>query len=126
MSESTTDGGRNAQAGDAQPGEPPRPKGEGQPAKVEMPQQVPADRAQLRQEPGARHSRLGHFMRTMGHLRSIYGPAAHRDLDEEAAYGHNPEDLKESHELDGIEVQTDSEGHRYGVRKPSDGDQPAH
>jgi hypothetical protein len=53
----------------------------------------------------------------MGRLRSVYGPAAHRNLDEDEAHGHNPEDLKESHELDGIDVETDSEGHHYGVRR---------
>ena len=54
---------------------------------------------ELRHEPGAPHTKLGHFMRTMGHLRSVYGPAAHRDLSEAEAYGHNAEDLKESEEL---------------------------
>jgi hypothetical protein len=72
---------------------------------------------ELRHEPGAPHSKLSHFMRTMGHLRSVYGPAAHRNLDEAEAHGRNPEDLKESKELEGIDVETDSEGHHYGVRR---------
>lgn len=70
-----------------------------------------------RQEPGAPHSKLGHFMRTMGHLRSVYGPAAHRDPLEAEAHGQNPEDVKEIQELEGIDVKTDSEGRHYGVRK---------
>lgn len=73
--------------------------------------------ADVTREPGAPHSKLGHFMRTMGHLRSIYGPAAHRDLAEEEAHGHNPEDIKETEELKGIDVRTDSLGHHYGVRR---------
>ena len=108
MSESATDGGGYANAGGVQPGEP---------------QHAKSERAGLR-EPGAPHSRLGHFMRTMGHLRSIYGPAAHRDLSEEAPPSHNPEDIKESRELEGIDVQTDSEGHHYGVRRPPEEGQP--
>ncbi|MCH6471422.1 hypothetical protein [Sinomonas terrae] len=108
MSESATDGEAYANAGGAQPGEP---------------QHARSDRADLRQEPGAPHSRLGHFMRTMGHLRSVYGPAAHRDLSEEAPHTRNPEDVKESRELEGIDVVTDSEGHRYGVRRPPEEDQ---
>ena len=79
---------------------------------------TPADEATgNRHEPGAPHSALGHFMRTMGHLRSVYGPAAHRDPGEAEAHGHNPEDLKENQELEGIDVKTDSEGHHYGVRR---------
>jgi hypothetical protein len=72
---------------------------------------------EFRHEPGAPHSRLSHFMRTMGHLRSVYGPAAHRTLAEDEAHGRNPEDLKEFQELEGIDVETDSEGHHYGVRR---------
>lgn len=125
MSESTTDGGRHSRAGGGQPDERRLPKGEAQHAKGEAPPYAKIDQAEVRQEPGAPHSRLGHFMRTMGHLRSIYGPAAHRDLSEEATHGHNPEDIKESDELAGIDVQMDSEGHRYAVRKPPEGDQPA-
>ncbi|MDQ4503150.1 hypothetical protein [Sinomonas sp. ASV322] len=68
-------------------------------------------------EQGAPHTGVGRFMRTMGHLRSVYGPAAHRDPLEAEAHGHNPEDVKNSEELDGIDIQTDSEGHHYGVRR---------
>ncbi|MEA5454151.1 hypothetical protein SPF06_05375 [Sinomonas sp. JGH33] len=70
-----------------------------------------------RGEQGTPHTKVGRFMRTMGHLRSVYGPADHRDLRESQPDTHNPEDVKESHELDGIDVQTDSQGHHYGVRR---------
>ncbi|WP_138444564.1 hypothetical protein [Sinomonas susongensis] len=129
MSESRAEGGRHVQTGQNGSGQ----NGSGQTGgaasgesgypKDAAPHHAKVDRAELRHEPGAPHSRLGHFMRTMGHLRSVYGPAAHRDLREDTSHGHNPEDLKESRELDGIDVQTDSEGHRYGVRKPPEGDQ---
>ncbi|WP_415855600.1 hypothetical protein [Sinomonas sp. G460-2] len=102
MSESTTDGEPRVE----------NPDGGREPIQ-------PADGAPRHtgQEPGAPHSKVGHFMRTMGHLRSVYGPAAHRDPREAEAHGHNPEDVKEFEELEGIDVKTDSEGHHYGVRK---------
>jgi hypothetical protein len=59
-------------------------------------------------------------MRAMGHLRNVYGPANRRTAQEPERQGHNPEDVKEERELAGIEVVTDSEGHRYGVRKPTE------
>ncbi|BCT75042.1 hypothetical protein SCMU_08840 [Sinomonas cyclohexanicum] len=70
-------------------------------------------------EPGRHESRPESFMRAMGHLRGLYGPANRRTSDEPERHGHNPEDVKEEQELAGIEVETDSEGHHYGVRKPS-------
>jgi hypothetical protein len=70
-------------------------------------------------EPGTPETRVGAFMRVMGHLRDVYGPANRRVDEEELRHQPNPEDLKEQGELDGIDVETDSEGHRYGVRKDS-------
>lgn len=71
------------------------------------------------QEPGARETKPESFMRAMGHLRGLYGPANRRIATEPERHGHNPEDLKEARELDGIDIEIDSEGHRYGVRRTS-------
>ncbi|MEN2743292.1 hypothetical protein [Sinomonas halotolerans] len=75
-----------------------------------------------RHEPGKPETRVQAFMRAMSRLRGVYGPANRRDLSEPERYGSNPEDAKEADELAGIEVETDSEGHHYGVRKDGSGD----
>ncbi|NUP74107.1 MAG: hypothetical protein HOQ07_05585 [Sinomonas sp.] len=110
MSESTTDGEPRIEDAD-EPREPEAPA-DGTPS------------GDSRQEPGAPHAALGHFMRTMGHLRSVYGPAARRDPAEAEAHGENPEDVKEAQELEGIDVHTDSEGHHYGVRREPESEPP--
>ena len=70
-----------------------------------------------RHGPGSHETRVYAFMRRMGRLRNVYGAANRRDMAEAERHGHNPEDVKEQRELDGIEVETDSEGHHYGVRR---------
>ena len=72
-----------------------------------------------RHEPGSHEDRVHAFMRAMGRLRNVYGAANRRDPGEPERHGHNPEDVKEEHELEGIDVETDSEGHHYGVRRDS-------
>lgn len=73
-------------------------------------------------EPGQHETKAESFMRTMGHLRGLYGPADHLSAEEAERHGHNPEDVKEEQELAGIDVETDSEGHHYGVRKSDSGE----
>jgi hypothetical protein len=68
-------------------------------------------------EPGTHETKSESFMRAMGHLRGLYGPANRRTASEPERHGHNPEDVKEERELSGIDIETDSEGHRYGVRR---------
>lgn len=68
-------------------------------------------------EPGQHETKAEAFMRAMGHLRGLYGPANRRIPTEPERHGRNPEDVKEEHELAGIDVETDSEGHHYGVRR---------
>ena len=70
-----------------------------------------------RHEPGSHETRVHAFMRAMAHLRNVYGAANRRDPGEPERYGANPEDAKEQNELNGIDVETDSEGHHYGVRR---------
>ncbi|GAB3269920.1 hypothetical protein GCM10027449_04460 [Sinomonas notoginsengisoli] len=72
-------------------------------------------------EPGEHETKPESFMRAMGHLRALYGPANRRSMQEPERHGHNPEDIKEEKELSGIEIETDSEGHHYGVRRAGDG-----
>ena len=68
-------------------------------------------------EPGRHETKAESFMRKMGHLRTLYGPADRRTAQEPERHGHNPEDVKEEHELAGIDIETDSEGHHYAVRR---------
>ena len=72
-------------------------------------------------EPGVPETRITTFMRVMGRLRDVYGPANRRIAQEELRHRPNPEDLRTQHEVDGIEVEVDSEGHHYGVRRDGAG-----
>jgi len=70
------------------------------------------------------HDAAGHrrlldkFMNVTDHLQQVFGPADH--IGEGTPVTHRHDDFENASEEDlaQFEVETDSEGHHYGVRKP--------
>lgn len=60
---------------------------------------------------------LSGFMNLTDRLRFIFGPAARLDADAPVVHKHDDFEQASDEELAHFEVETDSEGHRYAVRR---------
>lgn len=67
----------------------------------------------------AEHKRfLYRFMNATDHLQRVFGPADHADTQAPVVHRHDDFEHASEEDLAQFEVETDSEGHHYGVRKP--------
>ena len=64
---------------------------------------------------------VGRFMRFTDHLQRVFGPADHLDTDTPVVHRHDEFEKASEDDLAQFEVETDSEGHHYAVRKPHEG-----
>lgn len=61
---------------------------------------------------------LKRFMNATDHLRAVFGPADREDVSAPVVHRHDDFEHASEEDLAQFEVETDSEGHHYGVRKP--------
>jgi hypothetical protein len=64
------------------------------------------------------HHRLERFMHATEHLQGVFGPADRGDVDGPVVHRHDEFEQASDEDLAQFEVETDSTGHHYGVRKP--------
>ncbi|MBG0738204.1 hypothetical protein IV500_01980 [Paeniglutamicibacter antarcticus] len=57
------------------------------------------------------------FMRFTDHLTRVFGPADRADSDTPVVHRHDDFEKASEEDLAHFEVETDSEGHHYAVRK---------
>ncbi len=57
------------------------------------------------------------FMRFTDHLQQVFGPADRLDSDTPVVHLHDDYENASDEDLAHFEVETDSEGHHYAVRK---------
>ncbi len=67
---------------------------------------------------------VGRFMGFTDHLRGIFGPADRADTDTPVVHRHDEFERASEEDLAGFDVETDSEGHHYAVRKPPAEERP--
>jgi hypothetical protein len=60
---------------------------------------------------------LSGFMNLTERLRFIFGPAARLDTDSPVVHKHDAFEQASDEELSHFEVETDSQGHHYAVRR---------
>ncbi|GAB3270640.1 hypothetical protein GCM10027449_05710 [Sinomonas notoginsengisoli] len=64
-----------------------------------------------------KHRVLDTFMRVAERAEAVWGPAAHSDPEAPIVHRHDAFEQASEDELRSFEVETDSEGHHYAVRK---------
>lgn len=60
---------------------------------------------------------LDGFMNVTERLQAVFGPAARYDADEPVVHKHDDFEAASEEDLAQFEIETDSEGHHYAVRK---------
>ena len=60
---------------------------------------------------------LNGFMNVTDRLRFFFGPATRGDFDSPVVHKHDDFEQASEEELAHFEVETDSEGHRYAIRR---------
>lgn len=60
---------------------------------------------------------LSRFMDLTDRLRFVFGPASRLDTDAPVVHKHDAFEQASDEELSHFEVETDSEGHHYAVRR---------
>ena len=60
---------------------------------------------------------LTRFMKTTDRLRFVFGPATRLDTDAPVVHKHDEFEQASDEDLARFEVETDSEGHHYAVRR---------
>lgn len=63
------------------------------------------------------HKVLDTFMHVTERAAAVWGPAPHSDLDAPVVHRHDDFEQASDSELQTFDVETDSDGHHYAVRK---------
>ncbi len=69
-------------------------------------------------DPAAHKRLVDKFMNATDHLQQVFGPADHIGEGTPVIHRHDDFEHASEDDLAQFDVETDSEGHHYGVRKP--------